>query len=59
MKTFHDLANIECVCDENSHLIYSGEMRYFFLEGEGQQVDCFTVRQPVKVSAVSLLGQLV
>ena len=30
-----------------------------YLEGEGQNVDCFTVRRHVKVSAVSLLGQLV
>jgi hypothetical protein len=30
-----------------------------YFEGEKQQVDCFTVRQPVKVSAASLLGQLV
>jgi uncharacterized protein len=30
-----------------------------YFEGEKQQVDCFTVRQPVKVSAASILGQLV
>jgi hypothetical protein len=30
-----------------------------YFEREGQQVDCYTVRRPVKVSAVSLLGQLV
>ncbi|HHZ77406.1 MAG TPA: DUF4143 domain-containing protein, partial [Candidatus Lambdaproteobacteria bacterium] len=30
-----------------------------YLDGEGDNVDCFSVHRPVKVSAVSLLGQLV